>query len=273
MTLSDQLTTIGDCSFIACHNLKSLIIPASVLKIGSRVFDDCNGLESIKVDNKNIKYDSRNNCNAIIESSTNKLIVGCKNTIIPQDITSIGNGAFAGCTNLTMLDIPNSVTSIENGAFWKCKGLKNFIVGSNVELIGSGAFQECINLNSIVVPSTVNQIVNWAFHQCSGLKDFYIYANNCPLTDEDVFEETPIENATLHVPAASVDLYKQTSPWRGFGKIVALTENDPIPIGITYISNDKEKDNIWYDLNGRKLESEPNTKGVYIINGKIVFIK
>lgn len=273
LTLSENLTTIGASSFIACNGLKSLIIPTSVLKIGNRAFTECEGLESIKVESQNIKYDSRNDCNAIIETHSNRLILGCKNTLIPQDVTTIGDGAFAGCVGIETLDIPQSVTSIENGAFWNCKGLKNFIVGNNVELIDRGAFQECINLSSIVVPSTINQIGWWAFYQCSALKDFYIYADNCPITDNNAFEETPIENATLHVPAGSVELYKQTSPWSGFGKIVALTEGDPIPTGISSILNNKTQDHIWYDLNGRKFETEPNNMGIYIYNGKKVVKK
>ena len=273
LTLSENLTTIGASSFIACNGLKSLIIPASVLKIGNRAFTECEGLESIKVESQNIKYDSRNDCNAIIETHSNRLILGCKNTVIPQDVTTIGDGAFAGCVGIETLDIPQSVTTIENGAFWNCKGLKNFIVGNNVELIDRGAFEECINLSSIVVPSTINKIGQWAFYQCSALKDFYIYAENCPTTDKDAFEETPIENATLHVPAGSVELYKQTSPWSGFGKIVALTEGDPIPTGISSILKNKIKDNIWYDLNGRKFETEPQNKGIYIINGQKVIKK
>ena len=116
-----------------------------------------------------------------------------------------------------------------------------------------GAFDECINLISIVVPSTINKIGQWSFSHCSALKDFYIYAENCPDTDKNTFEETPIENATLHVPAASVETYKQTAPWSGFGKIVALTDNDPKPAGIRILEAD---DHLYpvsiYSIDGRR---------------------
>ena len=250
LNLPDKLTTIGEYAFCACHNVKALIIPASVLKISHTAFEECDGLESINVDNNNIKYDSRNDCNAVIETPTNKLVVGCKNTVIPQDITTIGSYAFLGCSNLTKLVLPNSVTCIEFGAFWNCNGLKVVIAGSNVEQIKGGAF-----------------------NRCSGLKDFYIYAEKCPTIPIYDFDETPIENATLHVPAASIELYKTTAPWSRFGSVVALTKDDPIPTGISSISMDKTKDNKWYDLNGRKFESEPNAKGIYIINGEKVFRK
>ncbi|MBQ6209968.1 MAG: leucine-rich repeat protein, partial [Prevotella sp.] len=68
-------------------------------------------------------YDSRNNCNAIIETSTNTLISGCKNTSIPNSVTTIGDGAFHGCSGLTSITIPNSVTTIGDGAFHGCSGL------------------------------------------------------------------------------------------------------------------------------------------------------
>ena len=244
--------------------MKSLIIPASVLKIGDRSFTECEGLESIIVESENIKYDSRNNCNAIIETYTNKLILGCKNTVIPQDITTIGGGAFAGCVNLKMLDIPNSVTTIENGAFWRCIGLRYFIAGGNVERIDSGAFQECSNLHSIVVSSTIKQIGWWSFSECPELKDFYLYADICPSTDLEAFYGTPIENATLHVPAASVETYKRTAPWSGFGKIVALTDNDPKP---TDVNTQKVDNNVYpvntFTIEGRRI-SNPQ-RGLNII--------
>ncbi|MDY4161502.1 MAG: leucine-rich repeat protein [Prevotella sp.] len=83
----------------------------------------CSGLAEIKVANGNSVYDSRNNCNAIIETSTNTLIVGCKNTIIPESVTSIGGRAFYGCSGLTSVTIPNSVTSIGFYALSGCSGL------------------------------------------------------------------------------------------------------------------------------------------------------
>ena len=123
LTLSDKLATIGKASFSECHNLKSLVIPASVLKIGADAFCYCESLESIKVDKKNTKYDSRDNCNAIIETVTNELICGTKNTVIPNSVTSIGTSAFFGCLGLTSITIPNSVTSIGNYAFDGCTDL------------------------------------------------------------------------------------------------------------------------------------------------------
>lgn len=271
LTLSENLTTIWSSSFVACNGLKSLIIPASVLKIGNRSFTECEGLESIFVESENIKYDSRNDCNAIIETYTNKLILGCKNTVIPQDVTIIGDGAFAGCVDLKMLDIPNSVTTVENEAFWR-SGIRDFITGSNVERIDRGAFYECSGLHSIVISSTIKQIGWRSFSECPEMKNFYLYANISPSTDLEAFSGTPIANATLHVPAASLEAYKRTAPWSGFGKIVALTDNDPKPTGI----NTQKVDNNVYPINTYTIEGRHITnpqQGLNIIRMKDGTIK
>ena len=83
------------------------------------------------MDPNNPVYDSRDSCNAIILSKTNKLIVGCQNTIIPNTVTSIGKGAFYHCVNLTSINIPNSVTSIGNAAFHLCNRLTSINIAED----------------------------------------------------------------------------------------------------------------------------------------------
>ena len=148
ITISNNVTSIGRWAFDGCTGLTSVTIPDSVTSIGNNVFRECVGLTSIKVSKNNKVYDSRNNCNAIIETKTNKLISGCKNTVFPNDITSIGDGAFEGCAGLTSIAIPNSVTSIASAAFQGCVDLANISLPNNIKHLGSGTFYNTAYYNN-----------------------------------------------------------------------------------------------------------------------------
>ena len=123
--IPSSVTRIGDGAFDGCSGLTGIEIPSSVTSIGNSAFYGCSGLTSINVEAGNVVYDSRDNCNAIIEKETNTLIQGCKNTKIPSSVTEIGRYAFDGCSGLMSIEIPSSVTSIGNYAFRDCIGLKD----------------------------------------------------------------------------------------------------------------------------------------------------
>ena len=148
LIIPNSVTSIGSSAFEYCRCLTSVTIPNSVTSIGESAFSGCSGLTSIKVESGNSVYDSRENCNAIIETATNTLISGCKITIIPNSVTSIGGSAFRGC-GLTSVTIPNSVTSIGNSAFRGC-GLTSVTIPNSVTKIGYGAFYGCSGLTSVV---------------------------------------------------------------------------------------------------------------------------
>ena len=154
VTIPSGVTSIGGSAFYNCNSLTRVTIPSSVIIIGSNAFHNCNSLVSITVDSNNSMYDSRNNCNAIIETATNTLIAGCKNTVIPNSVTSIGSGAFSGCTSLTSVTIPNSVTSIGSDAFHNCTSLTSVTVeATTAPTIQNNTFSNIKTNGTLIVPS------------------------------------------------------------------------------------------------------------------------
>ena len=168
ITIPNSVTSIGKRAFNYCSSLNSVNIPSSVTSIGNSAFGYCSSLSSITVASGNKSYDSRDNCNAIIETASNTLITGCNNTIIPCSVTIIGGGAFAGYS-FTSITIPNNVTSIGIGAFAHCSGLTSITIPNSVTSIGGSAFYECSNLTSIAIPNSVTSIGEDTFFYCSSL--------------------------------------------------------------------------------------------------------
>ena len=151
ITIPESVTSIGNRAFLGFTGLTSITIPESVTSIGVVAFSGCSNIIKIVVEQGNGVYDSRENCNAIIETVSNSLIAGCKNTVIPNSVTTIGKFAFYGCEGLTSITIPESVTSIGDGAFSRCTGLTSITIPNSVTSIGFSVFSDCSNIIKIVV--------------------------------------------------------------------------------------------------------------------------
>lgn len=141
--IPSSVTTIEDEAFGECKELTTITIPKGVLKIGTMLFSGCDNLKSIIVEDGNPIYDSRENCNAIIETNKNILISGCANSKIPTSVVAIGEYAFYQQKSLTSITIPASITNIGKQAFSGCTGVTNissYIPASNVPDIEVSVF-------------------------------------------------------------------------------------------------------------------------------------
>ena len=195
LTIPNSVTSIESCAFYGCSGLTSITIPNSVTTIGLYVFDYCRGLEQIIVKPGNTVYDSRGNCNAIIETSSNRLICGCKSTVIPNSVTGIGSYAFAGCSGFTgSLTIPNSVTYIGWGAFLDCSSsMGSLIIGNSVATIEPRAFEDCIGfINCIVLRETPPGLSYWEYGDFSHFGESFTH---------------------LIVPCGCKENYENCEPW------------------------------------------------------------
>lgn len=221
------VTKIGDHAFSGCNKMTSIEIPNSVNSIGYEAFMYCNSLKSVNIPNS-------------VTTISNYAFgyCGLTSVTIPNSVTRIEWGAFEGCSGLTSITIPSSVISIENQAFHFCNGLTSFTFPNGVKSIGREAFEGCKNLTTITIPQSMTFIDEEAFSWCYNLTDVYCLAeqladyqnskvNGGLYADSDAFVGS-MKQATLHVPAGSVDAYRAVGPWKSFKAIVAIND-DEIP--------------------------------------------
>ena len=235
ITIPNSVTIIGKSAFSGCTGLTSITIPNSVTTIDNNAFYHCTGLTSIVVESGNSFYDSREGCNAIIRTNTNTLIVGCKSTIIPNSVTTIGEYAFDGCSGLTNITIPNSVTTIGEYAFDGCSGLTNITIPNSVTTIGDKAFSNCTGLTSITIGESITAIGDKAFQPCDNIIDIHSYISADYLFQlKDIFSTTVYENATLHIPFGAKEAYSTIAYWNKFKNIV---EDESMPMSLAAVYN------------------------------------
>ena len=248
------VTNIGKLTFADCLNLTAITIPEGVTSIGSYAFYGCiftsdkfiNNSTCSSEDNWGASLFEREYDGVFIE---NNIVVDCRPNVtiatIPEGVTSIGDGAFHGCSSLTAITIPEGVTSIGRLAFSSCSSLTSITIPEGVTSIGDDAFLDCSSLTAITIPESVTSIGEYAFYNCSSLTtitipegvtsigerafydcssltEVYCYAECVPEAGTSSFSNA--KNATLYVPASAIGDYLNTAPWSSFGWIKALGE-------------------------------------------------
>lgn len=217
-------------SFYNCTNLKSIILPQSIVSIGESAFEGCTGLTEM---------------------------------VIPDSVRTIGNRTFRICSGLVTVHFPKNLSAIGQGAFQGCTNLQSVSLPEGLETIGSNSFTRCTSMREVDLPATLKKIGVDAFGWCENLKDVYCRATTPPnfedydITFDYVFRNISPE-ATLHVPNDALQAYKNTNTWWKFKYIVPIEETN----GILPHKYGECQQKI-FDLQGRLVKGSPK-RGIYV---------
>ncbi|MBP3354307.1 MAG: leucine-rich repeat protein [Bacteroidales bacterium] len=191
--IPNSITTIGEGAFKEYDNIQKIYIPESVRYISPSAYVGCTNIDTIIVSEANPIYDSRNNCNAIVETESNMIILGCKNTIIPDSVSSIGVNAFSG-SSICTITFPPSLKEIKRHAFSNCVSLSDIKISSSLKYIGSYAFNNCVSLTKVDIPRSVKSIGFYPFLGCS---DIEIISNKFKWRDRENHKVKSIDDRTI----------------------------------------------------------------------------
>lgn len=252
VVIPDNVEEIANHAFAFCPLLNTIVIGKGVKKIEDEILLGCNNLKSISVVSANLYYDSRNNCNAIIETSTSKLVAACTTTVIPTSVKEIDDWVFYALDNICSIEIPASVDKIGEYAFAYMDKLRTISIGRNAKVLCNNSFTGSNNLRAI--------------------HSFIISPEGI---DESVFRssytghpDSIYNSATLYVPIGTKMKYQITEGWKKFKKIVEVADDATIE-GTIFTANTIEGIELTFvvtDVNKKTCEliASPTT-----IKGKV----
>ena len=225
LVIPDDVTKIGQRAFSGCSSLSSVTIPNSVTSIGDSAFSDCSSLTSIEIPNSvaSIGEFAFYNCSRLSSVS------------IGNSVTSIGDAAFYNCSGLESVTIGNSVASIGSSAFRGCSSLTSLDIPNSVTSIGRYAFSDCSSLTSVTIGNSVASIGDAAFRYCNSLKIITVNATTPPDCTDYIFEGVDYSSCVLVVPDESISAYKNKSPWNQFlniSEVESVINDDEVSVKI-----------------------------------------
>ena len=212
----ETVSCIKDYAFLYCESITTFYIPSTVTSIGYSAFVGTSNVQQIIVEEDNPNYDSRSDCNAIIETASNTLISGCKNTIIPESVLVIGRQAFYDQSGLQSIVVPSTVVSIEDYAFCGC-GLNSIYIPSTVTSIGYSAFVGTSNVQQIIVEednpnydsrSDCNAIIETASNTLiSGCKNTIIPESVLVIGRQAFYDQSGLQSIVVPSTVVSIEDY------------------------------------------------------------------
>lgn len=283
INLPSTLTSIGGKAFMKCTSLTAVKLPEGLTEISSECFKGCTALTAITIPNSVTTIESYafQNCSAAttltIGSGTKQIwnyaFQGCSSlqeVTIPDNVIETGNQIFRECTGMTKLTIGTGLKQVSQGSFRECSSLTEVTIPDQVEIVSIEAFYKCAKLETVTLGRNLESISALTFASCDNLKDVFCSATTPPsaydksVESQYTFKDSYVEYATLHVPAASINAYKETAPWSDFGEIIALPNSE---YKLTYLV-DGEVYKTYYLKEGDAITPEPApTKEGYTFSG------
>ncbi len=279
--IPDNIATIRTSAFYGVDSLLHINIPASVSLIKPQAFYSCKNIRSIKVDANNKYYDSRDNCNAIIDKARNSLILGSVNTTIPGSVKKIGNDAF-NSINISEIQIPANIDTIGNNAFYNCKNLYNVRFSEGLKYIGNNAFMltsidrlelpkgvntikdnafSSITTRKVTLPSSLRKVAASAFN-CYNIETIVSYSHH-PEKFYIVIPEDKYKSSILYVPIGTKEAYQQAEGWKKFMQIEEIDLGEDDETTSIHKPNSSSLQQSTYNIAGLKVNG--NTKGITIV--------
>lgn len=278
IVLPANITKIGEHSFDGCSSLSNIEIPSPCTEIGYHAFKgtaitsltipqnvgkidrgivfQCKKLKNLRVASGNKTFDSRDNCNAIIETANNKVIAGCISTFIPASVQDIEMNAF--CTSPAKLTIPGSIKKIQVYAFEDNEELEELIIEEGVNSLFSKAFYGCSNLKKVSIPSSVRYIYEEVFAGCKSLASVTVYSQTPVQINANVFSDSNVKWATLYVPYGCKTKYQSSTGWKDFRNI---EEMYPVVNSIAELKELDDKTRAILNLNNAQVTYVSNYSG------------
>ena len=300
-TVPATVMTIDYKAFRNLAFLTSLTIPASVSELPSELFYKATSLAEINIAPANTAYCSEEG--VVYTADMEALVVypaGKKSkdytpntavktigeeafgyashleaVTIPEGVTTIGSAAFTHCTSLRHVSFSESVTTIDINAFYCCDTLETIVLPPHLTKVEATLFYKCKNLRSVTIPAEVTSIGMMAFSQCYKLEEITCLATTPPTATATAFLMLPTAQISLYVPDESVDLYKAAPVWKNFN-VQPISATRVISIdneADAWFSDQQSECGVAFTLDGRKLDSKPTQRGIYIKNGKKIVMK
>ena len=238
VTLPAGLAAVGEGAFSGCGSLASITIPAGLTAIGEMAFFWCGGLISIQVDRANPVYADLDG--VLFDKTFSTLIQypagkTAPHYVVPESVTAIGNGAFAGCENIRSVRLPGGLGALGMAAFAGCVNLGSITLPGGITVIEDGTFTGCAGLGGVNLPAGLTAVGDWVFSFCKSLSSITVLAREPPRLDGPLWWYLrDVPPALIYVSAATLEAYRNAEGWKNHAdriRAVEQREERPVPAG------------------------------------------